>query len=233
MAVCVLLFNRTHELIETARRVVREEELSALRQQAFADVRAEEFPRLKKEAEECVRQSMYAKLKAEATADAQAAWQQESDTAVARMRQDAQRQHDTALAKHLAAVEADLDDRVTRSTRERADVLAQRWGDRVEDTKERAAHWQARAEVAEAALLDVMQALFPQIGRPYAPGRFLQLSTFPLAAVQQVLAQSGAQVQVETISGQTEFAVTCQAADGEQLTHRFMFTPGPGSSTQR
>jgi hypothetical protein len=149
-------------------------------------------------------------IREELRQDLEEEWSAEYPSRLAQIAEKERHKAQEEAAQLIADAEADLDERVARQVQVERANIRDTYDNTLVELAQARDQAQQRAEQAEAALQALVEALFPKPERSVAVGRFCRLSTFPLDAVNAVLAPTGQRLR--GIESWTKYPVDC----GEQ-----------------
>jgi hypothetical protein len=95
------------------------------------------------------------------------------------------------LAEYEADVEADVDSRVAQQLQQIRADLDDQYGEQVASLSAALAEEKRRRELAESAVLALVESLTPTPGKSYALARHCQVCAVPLEALNTILARAG------------------------------------------
>jgi len=160
----------------------------------------EEFESELQERVELAREEIRTELEAEFEQRAVALW--------ASAKEDAEE----ALTSQRRDIEYDIDSRVEAELDRVRTQISDRYVDRLEVLQKERDTLQGRHDELEEALLALVAAVLPEPDKTYAIGRYCRLATFPLRAVNSLLAAE--EQQITGTKTDTQFPVDC--GNGEQ-----------------
>lgn len=179
---------------------------------------------------ESVMQQLADKLRRELESDLQEHWERWAAREVALRTEEARQRERERYADELARYQSDCEDdlaeRVRRQRQRAREELHEELGERLETAVEQAEAWQARAILAERALLHLVSELLPRLDAWAAPGRHLALKTLDLDTLNAVLAHHQERLVVGTTDSACSFdAVTEAGTRTVQLAKRVSLAP--------